>query len=213
MKRLSDFFLFFGCLLLAAAAALGARGLAAEHRAAAATQAVLQKLEGSATSTPSSYPADPGANAASTQATVFPPDYMLDPSRDMPAAQIGGSAYVGILDIPSLSISLPIADDWKNGDLDCTPCRYYGSAYTDDLVLLGHNYAAHFGALRELVPGDTVTFTDADGNEFFYSVCDAEVLPPDAVGEMVNGDWDLTLFTCTVGGQNRLAVRCVRVDT
>ena len=213
MKRLSDFLLLLGCLLLAAAAALGVRGLAAEHRAAAVTQTVLQTLEEAAPGAPFSYPADPDADSASMQAAAFPPDYTLDPSRDMPVTQIRGNRYIGILSIPSLSVSLPIADDWKNGNLDCTPCRYSGSAYTDDLVLLGHNYAAHFGALRELEPGDAVTFTDADGNEFFYSVCDAEILPPDAVEAMVNGDWGLTLFTCTVGGQNRLAVRCVRVDT
>lgn len=213
MKRLSDFFLLLGCLLLATAAALGTRGLAAEHRAAAATQTVLQTLEETIPSTPLSYSAAPGTDSAPMRTTAFPPDYTLDPSRDMPTAQISGSAYIGILNIPSLSISLPIADDWKNGDLDCTPCRYYGSAYTDDLVLLGHNYAAHFGALRELAPGDAVAFIDADGNEFFYSVCDTEILPPEAVGEMVSGDWDLTLFTCTVGGQSRLAVRCVRADT
>ena len=26
------------------------------------------------------------------------------------------------------------------------------------------------------------------------------------------GSWDLTLFTCYVGGQTRCAVRCVRVE-
>lgn len=27
---------------------------------------------------------------------------------------------------------------------------------------------------------------------------------------MITGDWDLTLFTCTPGGQLRIAVRCIR---
>ena len=32
------------------------------------------------------------------------------------------------------------------------------------------------------------------------------------VEDMITGDWDLTLFTCTPGGQLRIAVRCLRAD-
>ena len=39
-----------------------------------------------------------------------------------------------------------------------------------------------------------------------------EVLSPFDVEEMTTGDWDLTLFTCTVGGQSRIAVRCESVQ-
>ena len=31
---------------------------------------------------------------------------------------------------------------------------------------------------------------------------------PDSIEQMKQGDWDLTLFTCTVGGRSRFAVRC-----
>jgi sortase A len=30
---------------------------------------------------------------------------------------------------------------------------------------------------------------------------------------MESGDWDLTLFTCTTGGQSRITVRCVLKDS
>ena len=36
-----------------------------------------------------------------------------------------------------------------------------------------------------------------------------ETLSPFAIEEMTGGNWDLTLFTCTVGGQYRVTVRCV----
>ena len=29
---------------------------------------------------------------------------------------------------------------------------------------------------------------------------------------MEDGDWDLTLFTCTIGGENRTTVRAVRIN-
>ena len=141
---------------------------------------------------------------------AFPADYTLDPNRELLASQIGAIRYIGILEIPSLS--LPIADDWQNDNFDLTPCRYTGSPYTDDLVVLGHNYASQLRALTGIAPGAAVTFTDLDGSVFSYTVSDTEILPPDAVEEMVTGDWALTIFTCTIGGQNRLAVRCVHAD-
>ena len=33
-----------------------------------------------------------------------------------------------------------------------------------------------------------------------------------AIEEMVTGDWDLTLFTCTLSGQTRFTVRCIRSE-
>jgi len=39
-----------------------------------------------------------------------------------------------------------------------------------------------------------------------------ETLQPTAVEEMCSGDWDLTLFTCTLGGKFRVTVRCDRVE-
>ncbi len=32
------------------------------------------------------------------------------------------------------------------------------------------------------------------------------------VEEMITGDWDLTLFTCTLGGQTRVTVRCQLIE-
>ena len=54
-------------------------------------------------------------------------------------------------------------------------------------------------------------FTDVDGNVYNYEVAELETLQPAAVDEMKSGEWDLTLFTCTIGGQTRVTVRCDRV--
>ena len=48
-----------------------------------------------------------------------------------------------------------------------------------------------------------------DGNRFIYAVSGTEQLPGTAIEEMKSGDWDLTLFTCTIGGAARVTVRCV----
>ena len=57
----------------------------------------------------------------------------------------------------------------------------------------------------------TVTDTDTDGNVFDYVVSELEILEPYAVSQMTEGDWDLTLFTCTPGGQYRVTLRCNRI--
>lgn len=69
-----------------------------------------------------------------------------------------------------------------------------------------------FGKLKELRIGDRLSFTDADGNIFYYEVGETEILAPDATEEMTDSDWDLTLFTCTLGGKNRVTVRCFRLN-
>ena len=51
-----------------------------------------------------------------------------------------------------------------------------------------------------------------EGSTFSYTVMELEPLPADAVEEMTSGDWDLTLFTCTLDGQSRITVRCVGTD-
>ena len=45
-----------------------------------------------------------------------------------------------------------------------------------------------------------------------YEVSLVEQLERTAIEEMESGDWDLTLFTCTVGGAARVTVRCQRTD-
>ena len=140
------------------------------------------------------------------------PAFVRYPDMEMPMKEIDGETYIGVVEIPSLELSLPVMSDWSYPQLKKAPCRYVGSVYSHDAVICGHNYDRHFGRLKELIPGDEVRFTDMDGNVFSYEVMALETLAPTAVEEMTEGDWDLTLFTCTVGGTTRLAVRCEALD-
>lgn len=136
------------------------------------------------------------------------PDYILNPDMEMPVEHIDGQDYIGVLAIPGLELKLPVISEWSYPRLKIAPCRYAGSAYTGDLIISAHNYSSHFGKLNHLHVGDTVSFTDIDGNVFHYKVMEIYTLKPTAIEEMESGDWDLTLFTCTVGGQSRVTVRC-----
>lgn len=116
------------------------------------------------------------------------------------------------MSIPSLELDLPVISEWSYSRLKVAPCRYKGSAYLGDLIIAAHNYTSHFGMLKRLSEGDEITFTDMDGNTFRYEVVILETLEPTAMKEMESGGWDLTLFTCTVGGAYRMTVRCEQVD-
>jgi len=139
------------------------------------------------------------------------PDYVLNPEMNMPEAEIDGWAYIGYLEICDLAAELPVITEWSYSGLNVAPCRYSGSAYTNNLVLAAHNYESHFGKLNELSPGSMIIFTDIDGNNFLYEVSLIETLLPTDVEEMTSGEWDLTLFTCTLGGASRVTVRCEQV--
>lgn len=138
----------------------------------------------------------------------IPVEY-LDPSAfEMTEVEIGSYAYIGYLSIPTLELELPIMSSWSYSQLKIAPCRYYGSVRGKDLVLLAHNYWKHFGRIKELSEGDSVFFTDMDGETYEYTVAAKDILEPTAVEEVTAGEYDLALFTCTPGGTSRVTIYC-----
>ena len=196
-----------GLLLLLAALGLTAYNLWRDAMASMSVDVVLGRLTPTLSSRQSELPPLPSGEDLEE---AFIPDYVLNPEMSMPEEYIEGRSYIGVLDIPALGLSFPIISEWSYDALQIAPCRYSGSAYLDNLVIMGHNYPAIFKNLGDLRPGDEIRFTDADGNVFSYTVADLEQLRASQVEDMITGDWDLTLFTCTPGGQLRIAVRCIR---
>lgn len=139
-------------------------------------------------------------------------DYPDSYEFEMTEVEIDGYGYIGYLSIPALDLDLPVMSEWDYDRLKIAPCRYAGSTKTDDLVVAAHNYTRHFGKLSKLLPGDPIYFIDMDGICFSYEVVEVDVLSSAEIEEMVSGEYDLTLFTCTYGGQSRVTVRCDRVE-
>ena len=135
-----------------------------------------------------------------------------DVRREMPVKTINGRDYIGVLSIPSLELELPVISQWDYPALKVAPCRYSGSLYQDNLIICAHNYASHFGKLKELQPGDIVLFTDMDEHVVTFQMVERETLNPMDAEGMEAGDWDLTLFTCTIDGQTRVTIRLERVE-
>ena len=199
-KKRSSILILTGLLLIAAALFLTGFNLFDEYRAERSVDSVLQQMM--LQDTP-----------VLREGEI--PDYILNPGMDMPVETIDGMDYIGTLEIPSLDLVLPVLSEWNYPNLRVAPCRYTGSAYQGNLIIAAHNYPSHFGNLKHLQEGESVRFTDVEGNLFSYKVVVRETLEPTAIDEMQSeedGAWDLTLFTCTIGGQSRVTVRCVQVE-
>lgn len=194
-RKVGIMLIVIGSVLILAAFSLVGYNIWDDHRAQTAIDSVLDQISLK----------DPD--------DVAVPDYLLDPTHEMPSMEIDGYLYIGKLSVPSLDLELPVMETWDYERMKIAPCRYAGTAYLNNLVICAHNYASHFGRLKNLLPGDAVTFTDMDGNVFFYEVAEVQTLASTSVEEMKSGGWDLTLFTCTFDGQARVTVRCSKVKT
>lgn len=140
------------------------------------------------------------------------PDYIKNPHMEMPKLTINGNDYIGYVIIPSLELELPVLSSWSYPKLKIAPARYEGSVYLNNMILLAHNYTVHFGRLHRLNIGDIIQFKDMDDNLFEFTVEKKEELDKTQVKDMFSADWDLTLFTCTLGGEARTTIRCKRIQ-
>lgn len=189
------------CMILGAALVLGALSifLYNQHEASEAEKSVsdiLPKLQ----------------DEIGLDKTLPTDDEEMNYSGDMPTIEIDGYEYIGYLSIPSLGLELPVMSDWSYPQLRIAPCRYSGSIWSDDMVLMAHNYARHFGQLSRLSIGEEVIFKDVNGITITYEVMAIDTLNPTEVEDMTSGEYDLTLFTCTYGGKSRVTVRCDRLE-
>lgn len=124
---------------------------------------------------------------------------------------ISGYDYIGVINIPSLNIKLPIMRETNYDRLAISPCKYYGNINTNDLVLCAHDYVNQFGKISNLKEDDIVIITDVLGNNYVYKVVLTEELNPTDITNMIDSPFDLTLYTCSYGALKRITVRCNRI--
>lgn len=132
---------------------------------------------------------------------------------EMETITMDGYEYIGYLAIPALELELPVMAQWDYARLQIAPCRESGSTTTNDLVIAAHNFDSHFGRLRQLQPGDMVTFTEVDGFLNSYCVETCQILQPEQVEDVLLSGYDLVLYTCTKGGTTRVVLYCNREES
>ena len=132
------------------------------------------------------------------------------PALDMPTVRTGSYDYIGYLDFPGYGLAMPVAAEFSFPAMEISPCRHTGSVYNDNLVVAGHNYKTEFDVLFRLKAGDTITFTDVDGNVFTYTVREFASVTPDDSDTVMNSGYALTMYTCNWDTTERVTVFCER---
>ena len=200
------------CMVLGAAMILAALALFLynESEAAAADEAAADRL---AQIVDTIDQRQESGEAQHDDTSNIPLEFLTPEDLEMTEVEINGYGYIGYITIPKLELELPVMADWDYPRLKIAPCRMTGTVRGEDLVLMAHNYNRHFGRLSQLRIGDNVIFTDMDGVVTVYEVVGQDILAPTAVEEMISGDFDLTLFTCTYGGKSRVTVYCDRIQS
>lgn len=195
--------LVLGAALLLGAFFLTGYNLYDDSRAGAASDAVVRELTLELT--------EDGLRPAGELLTEE--DVVVFDNRSLPVKTIDGRDYVGVLQFPRFSLELPVQTPYVYESLRVSPCLYAGDPYHNDMVICAHNYDSHFGRLKDMELGDELLFIAMDGEVFRYELSAQDILTRYSTEEMLNADtWDLTLFTCTLGGEQRVTARFVRVQ-
>ena len=83
----------------------------------------------------------------------------------MPTVEVNGQECVGMIEIPALGLKTSGNQRWAMQSSKKAPCATV-VLRSKNMIIAGHNYRTHFSGIKRLNPGDSVVFTDADGNVF-----------------------------------------------
>ena len=211
-KKIGIVLLTAGAVLVIAALLLFSHNRAEDRRAGESAEETLRLVEAAMaereTNGETGASASPGAAAAGTETGSG--GLPAPPALDMPTVRSGAYDYIGYLDFPGYDLTMPVAATWSFPAMEISPCRHTGSVYNDNLVVAGHNYKTEFDVLFHLEAGDTVTFTDVDGNVFTYTVREFASVTPDDSDTVMNSGYALTMYTCNWDTSERVTVFCER---
>ena len=144
--------------------------------------------------------------------SIFPERYpgVTDTFRnmDMPAMEINGQDYIGVVEIPAFGLSLPVGSQWNAGKVTSFPCRFWGTVYDGSLIIGGADQPGQFDCLSKLDLGTTVIVADMTGAEFTYGVSEIRRSKSADREVLMDDEADLTLFVRDAYELNYILVRC-----
>ena len=130
---------------------------------------------------------------------------------DMPK-QIQGYNVIGEIEIPKINLKRYILEYFTMAAMDVSITRFWGNGINQpgNFSIIGHNYKGMFKDLKDLEIGDQFTLTSINGDVCNYVIYDIFIVEPDNVScidDSLNGKREVTLITCTVGGEKRLILK------
>ena len=138
--------------------------------------------------------------------TVGVPEISSNPN--MPILEINDIDYAALIEIPSLNLSLPVADVWNSQKLYNSPARFYGSCYDHSLVIGGADNSYQFSFCDKIDNGTVIIVTDMTGTQFSYIVSRVDRSKSAESNWLISRDYDLTLFCRDALSMEYVAVRC-----
>lgn len=198
--------ILLGTMLLLAALSLVLYNRHTDRASGTQTQALLEQLREQI------VPPETEATEPSGLIQEYQTEQQPEPETTL---EVDGNTYLGVLEIPELGLELPVLASWSYPNLKLAPCRYAGTVAEGNLILAAHNYQTHFGTIESLNTGAVLLFTTCSGVTHRYEVVQSDLIDGKNTEAMEAGDdeWDLTLFTCTLSGVNRVTVRAVESET
>jgi sortase A len=180
-----------------AAAATGSTDAVADDPGLVATTTVAP------TSTAAPTTTEPATTSPPTVVQTLPiPDPPPEPRAAEPRTELGR------LQIPKIGVDITFLQGISLTTLDEGPGHWPGTAMPGQVgnaVIAGHRTSHNkvFRNIDQLVPGDEVIFTTADGT-FTYRVRETTVVTPDAM-YIIEQTWEptATLFACHPPGSTR----------
>ncbi len=124
----------------------------------------------------------------------------------------GNYNILGEIEIPKINVKMYILDKTTNDSLNLSVTRFWGNGIHEagNFSIIGHNYKGMFRDLKELEIGDTFTLVDRTGRICTYVIYDIYIVEPDDVScieDTLLGQREVTLITCTTGGEKRLILK------
>ena len=86
----------------------------------------------------------------------------------MSVLSVDGTDFVGIVALPRYESVLPVCADW--GKTSKYPCRFSGSIYNGTMQIGATTQKGQYDFYRELSVGDTVIYTDMEGNRYTFTI-------------------------------------------
>jgi hypothetical protein len=114
--------------------------------------------------------------------------------------------FVGIVELPRYESALPVCADW--GKTSQYPCRFSGSIYDGTMQIGATTQKGQYDFYRELSAGDTVHYTDVEGNRYTFritSLCYEKHVDQAALQQKESA---LTLFVKNIYSFEYLIVFC-----
>ena len=133
---------------------------------------------------------------------------MADMESEMPVYQIGDVDFIGLLELKSYQIKLPVANESKTENIFSYPGRLWGNAYQNSLVLEGKNIEGQFEFLSQIDVGEEIVFVDMTGAEFRYVVKRIDRVKKANIENVLDTTYDLTLLTKDSRDNQYIVARC-----